>query len=171
VDENANMEEQLIKEFYTCFQQRNWKGMVDCYGEDIIFYDPVFENLEGCEVHAMWEMLLSRAKDLTLDFGDISIEESAGDGTDKYGGCRWVATYTFTATGRKVVNRVKARFAFSEGKIVEHQDEFNLWKWSGQALGWTGFLLGGTSLMQNKIRRNARKSLDKFMEAQGRAGK
>jgi hypothetical protein len=151
-----NNEEQLIKGFYTCFQKLDWKGMLDCYSEEIFFYDPVFENLEGPQVRAMWEMLLSRAKDLELSFSDIAFE-------DDYGSCCWIATYTFTSTGRKVVNKGKARFAFNEGKIVEHQDEFSLWKWSSQALGLPGILFGWGYLLQNKIRRNARKNLEKFM--------
>jgi len=156
------MNEQLINIFYTCFQKLDWKGMLDCYGKDVFFYDPVFENLEGPAVRAMWEMLLSRAKDLELSFSEVQSE-------DGYGSCSWIATYTFTATGRKVVNKGKARFSFSEGKIVEHQDEFSLWKWSSQALGLPGMLFGGTSLFQKKIRRNARKSLEKFIagKAQG----
>jgi len=154
------MNEQLITIFYTCFQKRDWKGMLDCYSEDVFFYDPVFENLDGPEVRAMWEMLLSRAKDLELSFSEVRSE-------DDYGSCNWIATYTFTATGRKVVNRGKARFSFSEGKIVEHQDEFSLWKWSSQALGLPGMLFGATSLFQKKIRGNARKSLEKFMVGKG----
>jgi hypothetical protein len=151
-----NEEEQLITVFYTCFQRLDWRGMLDCYGEDIFFYDPVFENLDGAEVRAMWEMLLNPAKDLALQFSDVVAE--AG-----YGSCEWVATYTFTATGRIVVNRGKARFTIHEGKIVEHHDAFGLWKWSRQALGYPGLLFGWTALLQRKIRRNARRSLEKFM--------
>jgi ketosteroid isomerase-like protein len=151
-----NQEEQLITDFYTCFQRRDWKGMLNCYAEDVFFYDPVFENLDAAQARAMWEMLLSRAKNLELQFGDIVTE--AG-----YGSCQWVAAYTFTATGRKVVNKGKARFSFEEGKIAEHQDDFSLWKWSSQALGLPGLLFGWTSLLQKKIRRNARKSLEKFI--------
>jgi ketosteroid isomerase-like protein len=149
-------EEQLIKNFYTCFQRLDWKGMLDCYGEDVFFYDPVFEDLEAPQVRAMWEMLLSRAKDLELSFTEV--ESKAG-----YGSCRWIAAYTFTATGRKVVNKAKARFTIRDGKIAEHQDEFSFWNWSRQALGLPGMLLGWTSLLQNKVRRDARKSLDKFI--------
>jgi hypothetical protein len=155
-----NEEEQMIKGFYTSFQKRDWKGMLACYGEDVFFYDPVFENLDGPQVRAMWEMLLSRARDLELSFSDVRSD-------DGYGSCNWVATYTFTSTGRKVVNKGKARFSFNEGKIAEHQDEFSLWKWSSQALGLPGVLFGATSLFQKKIRRNARKSLEKFMAGRG----
>jgi SnoaL-like domain len=154
------VEEQLIKSFYTNFQQHNWKGMLESYDPDIFFYDPVFQNLEGPRAAAMWEMLVGRAKDLRIDYGNISVAED-------YGSCDWTAVYTFTATGRKVVNPVKARFTFSEGKIVEHYDDFNLWKWSAQALGLPGRLFGWSSLLQNKIRRQARQSLDKFIAAKG----
>jgi len=133
--------------------------MNDCYDGDVTFYDPVFENLDGEQVRAMWEMLLGRAKDLRLHFSDIVTEPG-------YGSCTWRAEYTFTATGRKVVNKAKARFTMHAGKIVEHQDAFNLWNWSRQALGWPGLLFGWTSLLQKKIRKNARRSLDKFMTAQ-----
>ncbi|HTI09484.1 MAG TPA: nuclear transport factor 2 family protein [Puia sp.] len=174
-------EEQLVKVFYTCFQQRDWKGMLDCYHKDIFFYDPVFLNLEGPEVHAMWEMLLRNAKDLELNFSNIRMEpaspepatgsaaasQPAGSGpaspTETYGSCNWVATYTFSQTGRQIVNKGKALFTFSEGKIAEHQDDWSFWKWIRQALGLPGILLGWTPMLQNKIRRQARKNLEKFM--------
>lgn len=151
-----NQNEQLIKKFYDCFGKRDWKGMLDCYHEEIFFYDPVFQNLEGGEAGAMWEMLLRNAKDLEVTAGHIV---AAGD----HGSCYWTATYTFTPTGRRVVNKCKASFTFREGKIIEHQDEFSFWNWSRQALGLPGLLLGGTSLLQRKVRRQARQNLDTFM--------
>jgi hypothetical protein len=60
------MEQQLINTFYTSFQQGDWKGMLTVYHPAIFFYDPVFGNLEGPQVAAMWEMLLSSAKGLDL---------------------------------------------------------------------------------------------------------
>jgi ketosteroid isomerase-like protein len=155
-----NQNEQLIKKFYDCFGRRDWKGMLDCYHQEIFFYDPVFQNLEGPQVRAMWEMLLRNAKDLKVRAGDIKA-------ADDHGSCHWVATYTFSATGRHVVNNCKASFTFSEGRIVEHQDEFSFWKWSRQSLGLPGWLLGWSSLIQNKVRRQARQNLDKFMTNQG----
>ncbi|MES1160232.1 MAG: nuclear transport factor 2 family protein [Bacteroidota bacterium] len=150
-------EEQLIKVFYTCFQRKDWKGMLDCYHKDIFFYDAIFQNLEGPEVHAMWEMLLRNAKDLELSFSNIQMEPDS-----TYGSCNWVATYTFSQTGRRIVNKGKALFTFSEGKIAEHQDVWSLWRWIRQALGFPGFLLGWTPILQNKIRRQARQNLEKF---------
>jgi len=151
-----SQEEQLIKVFYDCFSRADWKGMVDCYGEDAFFYDPVFQDLRGREVSAMWELLLGRADSLQVTVSDIRSESG-------YGSCQWVATYTFPRTGRKVVNKGKAMLTISGGKIVEHQDDYSLWNWSRQALGIPGLLFGWTPPMQNSIRRQARKNLDKFM--------
>ena len=150
-------DEQLIKQFYTCFQQRDWQGMQACYSEDIVFYDPVFENLEGEEVKGMWEMLLKGSRDLQVEFSNIKTDD------DGYGSCHWVATYTFPPTGRHVVNKIRASFRFQDGKIAEHQDIFDVWKWGRQALGLPGILFGWTPVMQKKIRLLARKNLDKFL--------
>src|SRR5579872_7117909 len=109
-----NEGEEIIRRFYACFKESDWRGMLACYSQDVFFYDPVFGNLEGDQVRAMWEMLLSNAKDLAFEFSDIVAE---GDG---YGSCHWVATYTFTATGRRVVNKAKALFKIADGKITEH---------------------------------------------------
>jgi hypothetical protein len=150
-------EERLIKTFYTNFQQRNWKGMAEAYHPDIFFYDPVFGNLEGERVAAMWEMLLSNATELDMQFDEV-----VSDGG--YGSCLWVARYIFPATGRRVVNRGKGRFKFEDGKIIEHQDEFSFWKWSAQALGWKGAVFGWSSVLQNGVRARARSRLDRFMK-------
>ena len=153
-----NEEQALIKKFYTCFGKLDWRGMIACYKEDIFFYDPVFENLEGGQVRGMWEMLLGNAKDLHIEYSDIVF-------SDGYGSCNWVATYTFSATGRRVVNKVKAHFKFADGKIAEHQDVFNLWKWSAQALGFAGLLFGWSPPLQHKIRKMAKNNLGKFLRS------
>ena len=150
--------EQLIKKFYDCFAEKDWRGMAACYDEDIFFYDPVFLNLEGAQVRAMWEMLLRNAKDLTLSVSHIVAE-------DEYGTCLWEASYTFTATGRHVVNKGKAHMKMVGGKITEHSDQFSFWNWSRQALGVKGLLLGGTTFLQNRVRGQAWKNLERFMNA------
>ncbi len=49
-------------------------------------------------------------------------------------------------------------------KLLNNTDEFDLYKWSRQALGFPGILLGWSGFMKNKIRSNARKQLDKCMQ-------
>ena len=151
--------EALIHRFYTAFQQRDYKTMQDCYSKDPVFNDQVFGLIEGPQVFAMWEMLCKNAKDFSLEFSNIKLLD------EEYATCNWTARYTFSKTGRKVVNRIKAHLRIQEGKITEHTDEFDIWKWSRQALGLPGLLLGWSGFMKNRIRLNARKNLERFMAA------
>ena len=151
-----NSNEQLILKFYTAFQKLDFKTMQACYHDDAVFNDPVFGLLDAAQTKAMWEMLCKRATDFSLEFSDAVSE-------DEYGTCKWTATYMFGQTGRKVVNVIKAYMKFADGKIIEHSDAFGTWKWSKQAFGWKGWLLGWTNFMQKKIRKRARKNLDDFM--------
>ena len=150
--------EQIIENFYTSFQKLDASGMNNCYTGDIVFYDPVFELLRGNEVRSMWQMLCENAKDFSLQFGEITNLE------DGYYTCNWVATYTFSKTGRRVVNRVKANMKIVDGKIAEHSDAFSLHAWSQQALGFWGRLLGWNSFFRRKIKNNARRSLLNYMQ-------
>lgn len=152
-----NKHEELIEKFYTFFQKLDGRGMAACYHEDVFFYDPVFQDLQGDRAKFMWKMLCSTAKDLTVEFSDIKAE-------DDYGSCTWKATYLFSKTGRKVVNKVTARFKFQDDLIIEHMDDFDMWNWSRQALGLKGFFLGWTSAVKNKIRENAKKGLEMYIK-------
>jgi ketosteroid isomerase-like protein len=148
---------QLIQQFYTCFQKLDWNGMLQCYHDEVFFYDPVFEDLEAAKAKAMWKMLCQQARDFSLDF-----DKSEADA--EFGSCEWKATYTFSKTGRKVVNKVRAHFKFHEGKIIEHMDDFDLYTWSRQALGVSGWALGWSSFLKNKIRKSAKSNLESFMK-------
>ena len=76
----------------------------------------------------------------------------------------WTAHYTFTQTGRPVVNRVHATFRFADdGLIAEHDDAFSFHAWARQALGTQGLLLGWTPVLRGAVRRRARGNLERFM--------
>jgi hypothetical protein len=62
-----------------------------------------------------------------------------------------------------VVNDVHASFRFADGKIAEHTDDFDFHRWSRQALGTPGLLLGWTPLLRRATQRKARASLDQFL--------
>ncbi len=149
--------EELIKTFYTCFQQRNPVGMTACYHPEIVFSDPVFQTLKGERAIAMWHMLLGSSKEMEISFGEIQANEQQGS-------AHWEASYTYSATSRKVHNVVNAQFRFQEGRIVLHQDTFDLWKWAAQALGTGGRLLGWTPFLQRTIRQKAAQTLDAYIE-------
>ncbi len=150
--------EELINKFYTAFSQKDHAVMNSCYSDDVVFFDPVFGLLKGNEPKKMWEMLCTRSTDLHLTYGNIIHLD------DEYSTCDWVATYTFSKTGKKVVNKIRANMKFANGKIIEHSDAFSLHRWSAQALGFSGWLLGWNRFFQNKIKNSAKKSLLQFMQ-------
>ena len=153
---NAN--EELMIRFYSAFQRRDYHAMQACYGDQVIFYDPVFEDLLDDEVKIMWEMLCERVTDLSIEFKNVQAD-------DEYGTCDWKASYTFTKTGRKVINNVRAHMRFKDGTIIEHTDQFKLSSWCKQALGWSGSLFGSMSWLQRKVRRSAQKNLYDYIVA------
>ena len=110
----------------------------------------------------MWRMLTGRADDLKIE-----LVEHQADG-DR-GSARWIAHYTFTQTGRPVTNDVRAAFRFDQGLIAEHRDEFDFHRWSRQALGTPGLLLGWTPMLRASVRRRARAGLDEFMAGEAPA--
>ena len=145
----------LITRFYQAFQQLDAQAMAACYTDDVLFSDPVFGQLRGQDAVDMWRMLTSRAKDFTLTFDQVQADAQRGS-------AHWVATYVFSQTGAIVVNDIQARFVFRDGKICEHHDRFDVWRWSRQALGIKGVLLGWTPLVKNAIRAQAKKALKAF---------
>ncbi len=148
----------VIEKFYTAFQKLDHQTMNSCYSDDIVFSDPAFGLLRGDEAKSMWEMLCKNAKDFSLTFSNIQLLD------EEYATCNWVATYTFSKTGRKVINNIKAFMKLKDGKIIEHSDAFKLSKWAAQALGLKGVLLGWTGFMKRRIQKNARKNLIGFIE-------
>jgi hypothetical protein len=137
--------------------------MAACYAPDATFSDPVFQDLEGDEVTAMWRMLCERGTDLEIAHGEV---EAEGD----RGSAHWDAEYTFSATGRWVHNSIDARFRFRHGLIEEHVDRFDLWSWARQALGPVGLLLGWTPALQRRIRAQANENLRAFMRGESVPG-
>jgi len=143
-----------IERFYAAFDARDGDAMAACYAPGAHFFDPVFTDLNGDEPGAMWRMLTSQARDLRVEL----LEHTADS-------ARWRAHYTFSQTGRPVVNDVRARFRFDDdGLIQDHRDEFGFHRWARQALGLPGLLLGWTPLLRNKVRSSAAKSLASFMQ-------
>jgi ketosteroid isomerase-like protein len=153
--------EAVITRFYTAFSKLDHVTMNSCYSEDIVFSDPAFGLLRGDEARSMWEMLCKNARDFSLTFSNIQLLDA------EYATCNWTATYTFSKTGRKVVNHIKAFMKLKDGLIIEHSDAFKLSSWAAQALGWKGALFGWMSWMKRKIQKNARKNLVAFIEKKG----
>ena len=142
---------ETIAQFYQAFQKQDAEAMVSLYHDDIEFTDPAFGTLKGEKAKNMWRMLCKNAKDFSLEYSNIT-ENTA----------HWKANYTFSQTGRKVRNKIDAHFEFQDGKIIKHTDNFNLHQWASQALGFKGWLLGGTSFFKKKLNTQTNKLLSKF---------
>lgn len=152
----AHTHAHLIERFYQAFQKRDDEGMAACYAPDVKFADEVFPDLSGDRARGMWKMLCARAQDLKIEFEDVQANDTEGS-------AHWDAYYTFAATGRKVVNRIDAKFKFENGLIKEHRDRFDFYAWAKQALGPVGLLLGWTPMIKAKVRKTAAQNLDRFM--------
>lgn len=150
----------LIEKFYTAFQQKDYATMQSCYANEAVFNDEVFINLNTDQVCAMWEMLIKRGKDLELSFSNIKASNLTAN-------AHWVASYTFSATRRKVINRIDANFEIKDGKITKHTDSFSFYKWSSQAFGLVGILWGWTGFFKKKLQQKAMLSLEDYMNKKG----
>ena len=152
--------EQVAITYFEGFKNKNPEQMNALYKPDVqgIFNDPVFQNLNTHEVQSMWSMLLRASKDLTSTYKIVEI-------TDTSATVDWEAHYTYSATGRKVVNNVRSVMQIENGLIVKQNDTFDLGKWTGQALppvvaqlfAWFPDLT---------IRKLARKTLNGYIEKQ-----
>lgn len=145
-----------LLDFYEAFDRHDGAAMVGLYAPHATFSDPVFTDLRGEEVGAMWQMLVGRAHDLRVEVRDVVADDARGT-------AHWTARYTFARTKRAVVNEIDASFEFVGGRVTRHVDSFDLWAWTRMALGPPGALLGWGPLVRGPLRRGARAELEKFM--------
>ncbi len=151
-----------LNHFYAAFARLDAEKMAACYAPDVRFEDEAF-TLEGHEqVAGMWRMLCEATREKGADVWQLrasGIEAGAISGQ-----AHWVADYRFSATGRMVHNVIDSAFEFNpEGLIVRQRDRFDLWRWSRQALGAPGLLLGWTPFMRRKIQSRAAVTLQKYL--------
>lgn len=158
---NAN--ERTIENFYNAFARLDADAMAVHYDDDVAFDDEVFSLRGKQQVMGMWRMLCAATKEKGADvwklrFGNVHAEGSTGS-------AHWDAHYRFSATGRLVNNSIDAKFEFGpDARIVRHHDSFDFWRWSRQALGVPGLLLGWTPMLHSKIRAKAAANLQRFLE-------
>jgi ketosteroid isomerase-like protein len=138
--------------FYEAFAARDAKAMGDLYADDATFEDPVFGQLDARQARYMWRILVGRATDLAVSYSIEAADESSAR-------VAWTAEYTFGQTGRAVANEVVATLKCRDGLIVEHRDTFDFWRWSRQALGTPGWLLGWAPFFRAQVGARARKTI------------
>jgi len=148
----------LLHRLYSAFAQKEGASMAACYHPEAHFTDPVFD-LHGSKIGAIWTMLTERAKEFRIEFRDLTIRGDTGH-------AHWEAWYLFSATGRSVHNVIDAEFQFRDGLILRHIDRFGFWRWSRQALGWPGVLLGWSGSLRRKVRATAAENLESYVAGQ-----
>ena len=148
--------EQLITDFYAGFAKQDPSPMRAAYAPNAHFTDPAFGDLHGADVGDMWTMLTGQAKDFRLEFRDVKADETSGS-------AHWEAWYRFGGK-RKVHNVIEARFTFVAGRITRHVDSFDFWRWSRQALGPAGVLLGWTPMLHGSVVSRAKASLSAWQK-------
>lgn len=157
-----NTNAQTLTKFYSAFAALDADTMAGCYAPEAVFDDPAFSLKGRREVAGMWRMLCAvtqaKGRDVwRLEFSDVAADASTGR-------AHWEAHYRFSATGRLVHNLIDARFTFTpNGLIATHRDHFDFWRWSRQALGTPGLLLGWTPWLRAKVRAQAAANLKKFL--------
>jgi hypothetical protein len=144
-----------IRRLYQALDRRDGEAAAACYTAEARFSDPAFGQLEPGAVRDMWRMLCERSHDLRVELLDCGADGETG-------WARWSASYTFTDTGRSVLNDVRSRFRFSDEQIAEQVDTFSLRRWGGQAIGRRASVMGTTPLLGYVVRRQARRNLASY---------
>ena len=147
--------EKLLLDFYTAFNEKNATDMVSCYHKNIVFEDPIFGKLKGDKARKMWHWICYKGEDLKVTHSDITIDEDKG-----FAKCE--VRYTYGERKRPILNRISAEFEFKDGKIIRHEDTFDLKTWATQAIGWKGKVIGGTSYFKKKLQFRSRKLIQNF---------
>lgn len=163
-----NPRAQTIARLYQAFASLDADTMASCYADAVQFDDEVFSLRGKAQTMGMWRMLCENVKANGRDVW--TLEASGIEADDHTGRAHWEAHYRFSATGRMVHNIIDAQFTFdNQGLIATHRDRFDFWRWSRQALGAPGVLLGWTPFLRSKVQAQAGANLKKFLAAQGAA--
>jgi SnoaL-like domain len=150
---------EVLARLYDAFGRADGPAMAACYGPGARFSDPVYPELRGAEVGAMWRMLTGRAQDLRIEVRELEADDRAGRAT-------WLATYRFGPARRPVANQVTSTFDLADGLIAAQRDDFDFHAWAAQALGARGRLLGWTPMVRDAVRAQAAKGLQDFLAAE-----
>jgi ketosteroid isomerase-like protein len=140
----AQRNEQVIREFYTALQEKDYDKLVSLYHPDATFSDPAYPDLKGDKLRSMWKLITS-ADPLDVSFRDVKANP---DGTVSG---HWDANYELLK-GNPIFNQIDSKFVMKDGKILSHTDSFDFAKWADQAFpGILGKAIGtrvGQFLMQ-----------------------
>ena len=147
-----------IIRLYDALARLDGAAMQACYAPEAQFDDEVFSLRGSRQIGGMRRMLCKATKAKGRDVWRVETRQITGTSA------HWDAHYRFSTTGRLVHNSIDASFEFNpQGLITRQRDRFSFWRWSRQALGAPGLLLGWTPILRNKVRAQAAANLARFM--------
>jgi ketosteroid isomerase-like protein len=160
VSQGEALARQTISRFYGAFAQLDGRAMQACYAPDAQFDDEAFSLRGRDQVGGMWRMLCDATAAKGRDVWRLETRDIT------HCSAHWEAHYRFSATGRMVHNIIDAQIECGpDGLIRRHRDSFDFWRWSRQALGTPGLLLGWTPFLRAKVRAQAAANLAKYLAA------
>lgn len=155
---NAAAAQATIARFYAAFARLDGDAMQACYAANAQFDDEVFSLRGRSQVGGMWHMLCAATQAQGRDVWRLQTRDITPRSA------HWEAHYRFSATGRLVHNRIDAEFECGpDGLILRHRDHFDFWRWTRQALGMSGLVLGWTPWLRAKVRAKAGTSLAAYL--------
>lgn len=156
-----------VLDFYVALQRLDDATLRACYAPDAEYEDPSF-RLEGIDrIAMMWEMLCDTTRRVDPDVWRLDWDDVRGT-RHRCKALRRVR-YRHPVTGRLVEHVVESRFQFNrDGKIERQLERYDLWSWSRQAYGASGWLYGWTPLMRARLRHGGHRALATYEE--GRNG-
>jgi hypothetical protein len=172
----ATAAQAAVARFYAAFARLEPVAMAALYAEGVRFRDEAFALDGRAATMAMWTMLCEGVRGQgAAGMQAWKLEASAirTDAADpRVVHAHWDVNYRFGATGRLVLNRIDARFVFDDqGRVVEHVDRFDFWRWSRQALGAPGVLLGWSPWLKAQVAARAAAQLARWQQKQSPAGR
>jgi hypothetical protein len=130
----------IVETLFRSLQTLDHNAMAACYDETAAFSDIAFRLQGRQQIHTMWHMICLKGIDVQVQ----SIED-VGDIVH----ARIVDTYTFSDTGRKVINPIESSFEFRNGLIAVQRDSCDPLHWARQAFGGLkGELVGRVGLLR-----------------------
>ena len=157
VPTQAERNTKVVDDFYKAFAKKDGQAMTAAYAPNAVFSDPVFPKLTNGKGPAMWRMLC-QSEDLKLRHEIVKVD---GDTVT----AKWIANYTFA--GRPIENHVTARIKLQDGKIVQHEDSFDMKAWLRQAYGAAARLPFAETVLGGITRHVAGNRLDAFIAKGG----
>lgn len=169
MSQDASAPEAAVAAFYAAFARLEPPAMAPLYADAVQFRDEAF-NLSGrAATMAMWSMLCDGVRGQGAAGRAVWRLEASAIRRDPADAravlAHWDVDYLFGPAQRRVHNRIDARFVFdASGRVVEHVDRFDFWRWSRQAVGLPGLLLGWSPWLKGKVATQAGRQLERYRQ-------